>query len=679
MRLPIALLAAMPLFSAGHPETRKDSTVDVLHGVSLPDPYRWLEDQNSPETRAWLDSQIAHTKSFVNAVPRRTAIAKRLSELMRVESVEVSHMGGYFFFLKRAPEQDQPVLLVRKGEKANDEVLIDPNAWGGSKSVSILDHSADGKLLAYGIRKGGEDEVEVHFLNIETRQEFGDVLPRARYLSVDILPDAAGVLFAQATDKGPRLFEQRFGGDPKVIFGEDLGPSHLLFAELSPDGRFLLLTAALGSASERDVVHVLRLADRKRIPINTETNATFRGQIGGKTLFLLTNWNAPRQRVLAVNLDKPEREHWKEIIPQGEWNIESMTLTGGRIAINTLENVLPKTRLYTPAGKLVREIRFPGIGTGSNLQGSWQDDVAFSSFESFTAPPATYLHSIAKGTSREFYRQNVPVEKMRVTVEQQWFTSKDGTRVPMFLAHRADRKRDGSMPTLLYGYGGFTVSLTPGFRPTYNWWIEHGGAVAIVNLRGGAEFGEEWHKAGMLDRKQNVFDDFIAAAEWLVANNYTRTERLAIYGGSNGGLLVGAALTQRPELFGAVVCAVPLLDMVRFHLFKVARYWTPEYGSAEDPRQFPYILKYSPYQNVKDGTPYPATLFITGDADTRVDPLHARKMAARLQAATASDKPVLLHYDTEGGHSAGLPVAKLIDNAADMLAFLVSQVFPDAK
>ncbi len=679
MRTLIAVFAVMPLLSSPPPETRKSDTVDTLHGVAVPDPYRWLEDQNSPETRAWLKAQMEHTRAFVNAVPQRPAIVKRLTELMRVESQEVSQIGGFFFFVKRTPEQDQPVILVRRGEKGKDEVLIDPNPWGGSKSVTISDHSPDGKLLAYGIRKGGEDEVEVHFLNVETKKEFGDVLPRARYFSINILPNGNGVIFAQATKDGPRLYEQTFGQQPKLLFGADLGPSHLLYTEISTSGRYLLMTASMGAASEMDVVHVLRLADRKLIPINTDTKATFRGAIGGDTLFLETNWNAPRKRVLAVPLAKPERANWKEIIPQTQWSIESMALTGGHVAINTLENVISKTRLYTPAGKLVREIKFPGIGTGSNLSGSWDDDIAFTTFKSITEPPTTYLHSIRTGASREFYRQKVPVEKMNVTVTQQWFTSKDGTKVPMFVAHRADRKLDGSLPTLLYGYGGFTVSLTPSFSATYAWWIEHGGAVAIVNLRGGAEFGEDWHRAGMLDKKQNVFDDFISAAEWLIANKYTRPERLAIYGGSNGGLLVGAAMTQRPELYGAVVCAVPLLDMVRFHLFKVARYWTPEYGSAEDPAQFAYIYKYSPYHRVKDGEKYPATLFVTGDSDTRVDPLHARKMAARVQAANASSKPILLHYDTEGGHSAGLPVAKLIENGADMLAFLVSQVFPPAN
>lgn len=676
MRTLIAALSTMTLLSAPPPETRKDTTVDVLHGVSVPDPYRWLEDQQSPETRAWLKAQMDYTKSFVNAVPRRPAIVKRLTELMRVESLGVSHVGNYFFFMKRTPEQDQAVLLVRKGEKGNDEVLIDPNPWGGSKSISVQDHSTDGRLLAYGIRQGGEDEVEVHFLDAETKREFGDVLPRGRYLSVNLLPGAKGVMFCRATKDGPRLFEQTFGEQPKVIFGEDLGPTYLLFSDLSHNGRYLQLTAAMGSASEQDRLHVLRLADRKLIVINTERKASFRGAIGGDTLFLKTNLDAPRHRVIAVDLNKPEPANWKEIVPQTEWNIEAMALTGGRIAVNTLENVLPKTRLYTPAGKLVREVKFPGIGTGTNLEGTWEDDIAFTTFKSFTEPGATYLHSIATGASREFYRQKVPVERMAMSVTQKWFTSKDGTKVPMFVAHRADRKLDGDLPTILYGYGGFSLAMTPGFSATYNWWIENGGAVVIVNLRGGSEFGEDWHKAGMLEKKQNVFDDYIGAAEWLIANKYTRPERLAIYGGSNGGLLVGAAMTQRPELYGAVVCAVPLLDMVRFHLFKVARYWTPEYGSAEDPKQFAYIHKYSPYQNVKDGVKYPATMFVTGDADTRVDPLHARKMAARVQAANASGKPILLHYDTEGGHSAGLPIAKQIDNAADMLAFLVSQVFP---
>ena len=679
MRTLIAAFSTMTLLAAPPPETRKADTVDVLHGVSIPDPYRWLEDQDSPETRAWLKTQTDYTKSFVDAVPQRPAIVKRLTELMRVESQEVSHAGGYFFFMKRTPEQDQPVLLVRRGATGKDEVLIDPNTWGGSKSITVMEQSPDGRLLAYGIRKGGEDEVEVHFLNVETKKEFGDVLPRSRYASINFLPGAKSVLFSIAAKEGPRLYEQTFGRQPKLIFGEKLGATHWLHSSISADGRYVLISDLLGSASEFDVVHVLRLADRKLIPINTETKAAFRGAIGGATLFLLTNWNAPRQRVLAVDLNRPERSNWKEIIPQTQWNIESMELTGGHIAINTLENVLPKTRLYTPEGKLVREIKFPGIGTGSNLTGAWNDDVAFTTFKSFTEPPATFLHSIVNGASREFYRQKVPVERMSTTVVQKWFTSKDGAKVPMFLAHRADRKLDGSMPLILNGYGGFTVSLTPSFNPNYNWWIEHGGAVAIVNLRGGSEFGEEWHKAGMLDRKQNVFNDYIAAAEWLIANKYTRPERLAIHGGSNGGLLVGAAMTQRPELFGAVVCAVPLLDMVRFHLFKVARYWTPEYGSAEDPKQFAYLYKYSPYHNVKAGVKYPATLFISGDSDTRVDPLHARKMTALVQASSASEKPIMLHYDTDGGHSSGMPITKQIEKAADMLAFLVSQVFPKAK
>jgi len=676
MRTLITVFLTMTILAAPPPETRKDDTVDILHGVSVPDPYRWLEDQTSPETRAWLKAQMDYTRSFVDAVPQRPAIVKRLTELMRVESQDVFHAGDYFFFMKRTPEQDQAVLLVRHGIDGKDEVLIDPNVWGGSKSISVQRTSADGKLLAYGIRKGGEDEVEVHFLNVETKREFGDVLPRNRYMGINIMPDAKGVIFTEAAKAGPRLYEKKFGQQPKVIFGQELGPSHLLSATLSPDGRYLKITASLGSASELDMVHVLRLSDRKLIPINTDIKATFRGAIGGDTLFLQTNWNAPRHRILAVDLNKPERANWKEIIPETQWNIESMDLAGGHIALNTLENVLPKTRLYTPTGKLVREVVFPGIGTGSNLDGDWDSDVAFTTFKSFTVPTTTFLHSIAKGTSREFYRQKVPVEKMSVTVTQKWFTSKDATKVPLFLAHRADRKLDGSMPTLLYGYGGFNLAMTPTFSATFNWWIEHGGAVAIVNLRGGSEFGEDWHKAGMLHKKQNVFDDYIGAAEWLIANKFTRTDRLAIYGGSNGGLLVGAAMTQRPELYAAVVCAVPLLDMVRFHLFKVARYWTPEYGSSEDPKQFATIFKYSPYHNVKPGTKYPATMFVTGDSDTRVDPLHARKMTALVQAANTSGKPILLHYDTEGGHSAGLPVAKQIENSADMLSFLVSQVFP---
>ncbi len=674
--MKLLLFFTTMLIAAPPPESRKDDVVDTLHGVKVPDPYRWLEDQQSPETRAWLKQQDAYMRAYVDKLPQRASIVKRITEFNRVETATgFTYAGGRLFHMRRAPEQDQSVLVMREGVDGTDTVLIDPNPWGGAKSISVRDYTSNGKKIAYGVQKGGEDEVELHFYDVDTRKDYGPVLPRARYMAVNLLPDGQTAYYTIATPKGPRLYEHKLSAEAKEIFGGDLGPMMLLNATLSHNAKYLKISVLEGSASAKDKVYALRLSDGKRITINETIAARFAGSIGGDTYFALTNWKAPQQRILAIDLNNPAQENWKEIVPQGKWNIESMRLVGGHLAVHTLENVQPKIRLYTPAGKLVREVALPGHGSAGNLGGDWDSDVAISSFSSLFQPPTTYVHSVAKGTRREIHQTKVPLEKMPVTLDQKWFTSKDGTKVPMFVAHKKDIKLNSTNPTLLYGYGGFNLSTLPQFSQFGAWWIEHGGVFVIVNLRGGAEFGEPWHEKGMLANKQNVFDDFIGAAEWLIANKYTSPKNLAIRGGSNGGLLVGAAMTQRPELFGAVSCAIPLLDMVRYHMFKVARYWVPEYGSSEDPKQFEYILKYSPYHNVKPGTKYPATMILSGDNDTRVDPLHARKMAALLQAANGGDKPILLHYDTEGGHSGGLPVAKQVETIADELAFLAANTF----
>jgi prolyl oligopeptidase len=426
-----------------------------------------------------------------------------------------------------------------------------------------------------------------------------------------------------------------------------------------------------GSAGDRTEVHVQNLAERGPVvAIVNELPARFFGTIAGDQLFLHTNWKAPKGRILGVDLKAPSRDHWREVVPESDAVIENVDALGGRLGVLFTENASSRVKLVEPSGKLVREISLPRIGSVTGLTGRWSSQEAFYQFESFHIPQRIYRYDVVKGTQEMWAQVQAPIESDKYEVKQVWYASKDGTKVPMFLVYARGIKLDGSNPTLLTGYGGFNVSETPSYTTRAAAWISSGGIYALANMRGGGEFGEEWHRAGMLANKQNVFDDFIAAAEWLVKNNYTRPSRLAIRGASNGGLLVGAALTQRPDLFGAVVCGYPLLDMLRYHKFLVARWWVPEYGSSDDAEQFKFIYAYSPYQQVKPGGKYPAVLLISGDSDTRVDPLHARKMTARLQAATAFRQTILLHYDTKAGHSGGTPISKQVDDLTDELSFL---------
>jgi prolyl oligopeptidase len=660
------------------PTTRTDNVKETLHGVDVVDPYRWLEDQESKETREWIDSQNRHTQSLLSALPGREALKTRLTKLLKIESVGMPvERGGRYFYSKRRADQDLSVLYVRKGNTGEEEVLVDPHTMSADKtvSVSLSDVSLDGSLIAFSLRRGGEDEAEVRWMNVETRRELSDTLPRARYFGVAVKHDKSGFYYCRHGKEGSQVFYHQMGSDfdsDKELFGKGYSPDKGIGIELSEDGRYLLMTVFYGSAADKTELHLLDTQDGGAIrPVVTDVQARFYGQIAGDQIFVQTNWNAPNSKILRVDLKNLGREHWREIIPETEGAIQHVSLAGRKVFVNYLQDVRSIVRVFDGDGKPLREITFPSLGTVGSVYGRWESDEAFFQFTSFHIPTSIYRYAVADGKQQVWARLNVPIESDAMEVKQVWYESKDRTRIPMFLVHLKGLRLDGSHPTLLYGYGGFTQSLTPTFTPRAALWVERGGVFAMPNLRGGGEFGEKWHKAGMLDKKQNVFDDFIAAAEWLVKNRYTRPSRLAISGGSNGGLLVGAALTQRPELFRAVVCSYPLLDMVRYHKFLIAKFWVPEYGSADDSQQFKFILAYSPYHHVVVGTKYPAVLLITGDADTRVAPLHARKMAALLQSATGSDRPVLLHYDTKAGHVGGTaPVSKRIEELADELSFL---------
>jgi prolyl oligopeptidase len=681
MRIPAALLAAVFSVAAaeGPPPTKAVPVTETLHGVTITDPYRWLEDQNSPETRSWLDAQNAYTRAYLDKIPGRDKLKQRLTAIGRVDAVGLPTVrNGRYFHTRRLASEDRDSICMRAGFGGKDQVLVDPATVGDETySINLAAVSEDGKLIAYMVRHGGEDEVEMRLLDVDRRELLPFRLPRARYTGLNIKHDRSGIYYSRyVVGQGARVYYHAMSGEgpDREIFGSQYGPEALTSARMTEDGRYLLLVISYGVPPRKTEIHVKDIAADGPIRQIVNEEGEFRPflETEGK-LYISTNWKAPNRHVLAIDLNHPEREHWTEIIPQSEWPVQSASAVGGRLLIEYLENVKTRVKQFTAEGKYLGDVKLPGIGNVSGFAGRWKDDEAFFTYTTFVEPGTEYRYRVSTGAQDLWFRPSIPVVADNFEVKQVWYESRDKTRVPMFLVYKKGLKLDGNRPVYLTGYGGFNVSETPAFSRPAVIWAEMGGVFALANLRGGGEFGEKWHRGGMFENKQNVFDDFIGAAEYLVANHYTRTARLAIQGGSNGGLLVGAAFTERPDLFGAVVCAVPLLDMLRYQKFKVGSYWVTEYGSADDPKQFPYILKYSPYQNVKKGAQYPAILFVSGDSDTRVDPLHARKMTALMQASTGSGRPILLDYDTKSGHSGGKPLRAQIEEWTDWMSFLLDQ------
>jgi len=664
------------------PATPVEPVEEIFHGEKIVDPYRWLEDGTSPRTRAWLEQQIDYTNAQLKAAPGRARISKRLEELLRVDSVGLPwERGGRYFYSRRNATQDLPVLYMRQGRDGAEHMLLDPHPWSPDRTVGfqVLEVSHDGKWLIYGLRQGGEDELEIHVLDVDTKQELPDRLPRARYSSVQLLPDKSAFYYSlYHKEEGPSVRLHRLGtaaADDREIFGEGYGPGIGIGCELSEDGRSLLLSVHYGAGGARSDVYYqdLRQDGPPRLIVR-EIDALFDPFFAGQDIVIRTNWQAPRGKLMRVDLQAGlEPKHWRELVPEAAGAIQSVSVAGERIVVRYLENVLPKIKFFTVEGQHTGELPLADLSSISGLSGRWESQELFYQEESFHQPATIRRFDLTTRETEIWHRSQIPFDGSAYSVSQVWITSRDGTRVPMFLAHRKDLPRDGNRPTLLYGYGGFNISLTPNFSALAAVWMELGGVYAVANLRGGGEFGESWHEAGMLSNKQNTFDDFLAASEWLIRERYTQSKRLCWRGGSNGGLLVGAALTQRPELCQAVVCSVPLLDMLRYHRFLVARFWVPEYGSSEDRAQYEVLKRYSPYHRVQAGTKYPAVMFVTGDADTRVDPNHARKMTARLQAATGSDRPILLRYDIRAGHAGGQPVNKTLEQLTDEVQFLAWQ------
>ena len=686
-----ALLRAQTL---QYPVARKSDVVDDYHGTKVPDPYRWLEDPDSPESRAWIEAQNRLTAAYLAEIPARATIRERLTKLWNYPKYGAPFRKAHrYFFVKNDGLQNQSVLYKQASLTADPETLLDPNLLSedGTVALSALAVSDDGRLLAYGTSASGSDWEEFRVRDVAEGRDLSDHLKWIKFSSASWTNDGAGFFYSRYPEPGDkaltdvnrfqRLYYHRLGTEQRqdvLVYERPDQPDWGMNAEVTDDGRYAVLHVWLGT-DRRNRVYYLDLKDAKRPQVtgdvvrlldDFDASYAFVGN-NGPVCYFLTDLDAPRKRVIAVDTRHPERARWREIIPQGPDVLDGIQIIHDTFVANYMHDASSRLRLFTLDGRFVKDLPLPTLGSVGAISGERKDDEMFYAFTSFLYPTTIFQYDFKSGRTSVFKAPTIDFDPSGYETQQVFYTSKDGTRVPMFITHKKGLRLDGSNPTYLYGYGGFNISLTPSFSVAMLVWLEQGGVYAVPNLRGGGEYGEEWHQAGMHDKKQNVFDDFIAAAEYLIAQRYTATSKLAIAGGSNGGLLVGAAITQRPELFGAALPAVGVMDMLRFHKFTIGWAWVTDYGSADSAAQFPYLYKYSPLHNIRAGTRYPATLVTTADHDDRVVPGHSFKFTAALQAAQAGTQPVLIEIETKAGHGAGKPTSKLIEEQADRFAFLV--------
>ncbi len=688
-----------------YPQTRRVDHVDTYFGTKVEDPYRWLEDdvRNSPEVAEWVKVENRLTESYLAAIPQRETIRRRLTELWDFAQYSpYMKEGGRYFFFKNDGLQNQPVLYVTDSLEAKPRVLIDPNTWSKDGTIALgeMGFSEDGKYLAYSRSEAGSDWSIWHVLEIATGRQLPDELKWTKFSNASWTKDDKGFFYSryeepkrgaefQSLNFNHKLFYHTLGTPQAadvLVYYRPEHPEWQYEGEVSEDGRYLVISIVVGTDARQRIV-VRDLTEPYAMPFelidNFEHEFTFLGSDGPR-LFFKTDVDAPRRRVIAIDLRAPKKKDWQELIPQAENTLTEVSLVGDRFIALYLQDASTRVKLFSLGGKFVQDVQLPGIGTAAGftgkrhstnrLGGKRTEKETFYSFSSLATPPSIYRLDLVTGESRLIRRAEAKFDPERYEVKRVFYKSKDGTRVPMFIAHRKGLELDGSNATLLYGYGGFNIAVPPMFSISRALWMEMGGVYAQANIRGGSEYGEAWHQAGVKLKKQNVFDDFIAAAEWLIANKYTRSEKLAIQGGSNGGLLVGAVMTQRPDLFGACLPAVGVMDMLRFHKFTEGRTWVDDYGSSDDPQQFKALLAYSPYQNIRPGTCYPATLVTTADTDDRVVPGHSFKFTAALQRAQSCDKPVLIEITTRAGHGGGKPTSKKIAETADLWAFLVKNL-----
>lgn len=677
-----------PVIPVEYPKTRKDTTVrDTYFGTTVNDPYRWLEDDRSEETRNWVTGQNKVTFGYLEKIPFRQKIKDRLTEIWNYTRYTAPFKeGGYYFFYKNDGLQNQSVLYFQKTLQEEPQVLLDPNTFSkdGTTSISSFSVSKDGKYAAYSISEGGSDWNTIKVISLPDKKELPDMVRWVKFSGISWFQD--GFFYSRFPEpKGSELssaneyqkvYYHKMGTDQArdMLVYEDRKNALLgNYAGVTEDERWLVLSVTQGTYGNQ--VKVKDLSKGMNGPF-TEIVGDFENESSvvdneGDFIYLYTNINAGKYKLVKVDTKNPARENWQEVIPEGDNVMTGVANIGGKWLATYLKDATSEVKVYDYSGKFMHEVKLPGKGTVGGFSGHKDDPQVFYSYISFATPPTIFEYDMNGNTSKEFKKAEVKFNPDDFEVKQVFYPSKDGTKVPMFIVHKKGLKMDGNNPALLYGYGGFDISILPSFSPSNIVFLEKGGIYAVANLRGGGEYGEDWHKGGMLEKKQNVFDDFIAAAEYLIKEKYTSSSRLAISGRSNGGLLIGACMTQRPDLFRVALPAVGVLDMLRYHKFTIGYAWAVEYGSSEDSAQFANLYKYSPLHNLKKGTQYPATLITTADHDDRVVPAHSFKFAATLQEMHAGDNPVLIRIDTNAGHGAGKSTTMAIDEASDIWAFVM--------
>ena len=673
-----------------YPPTRRDNVIDRLHGTEVKDPYRWLEDPGTPEVASWMAAQDGYARDHLAKLEGRDAIGKLLADVMYYDSVTAPiHRNGRYFYMRKHKDKEKRVVYWKTGENGAEKVLLDPNTWStdGSAGLKQWAVSWDGKYVAYNISEHNADETSMKVLDVATGKLLRDEIPHTRFGGTSWSPDNRGFYYdytPPASDKIPEAERNahtefryhKLGSDPAkdpLIHAPTGNASWFLNGHISEDGHWLFAAISHGSSGAIDwYFQDLRKPRPQWAPLVEGIDAAFLVDDYKDRFYVLTNDGAARFHLLVADPAKPARSGWREIVAETDATLRSVDVVGGQLVLSYLRNAASEMEVHGLDGKLVRKIDMPPLGSSGGMTGRPGEDTGYFSYSSYTEPTIIYKTSIKTGKVTEWARIKLPIDTGKFVTEQVRYPSKDGTQITMFVVHAKNAEKNGKQPTLLTAYGGFRVPITPGFSPANAAWLEMGGVLAIPNLRGGGEYGEEWHRAGMLGNKQNVFDDFVAAASYLETSGWTSPDKLAIYGGSNGGLLMGAAATQAPEKFKAIVCFVPLLDMVRYHKFGLGKAWISEYGTADEAADFKFLYAYSPYHRVAPGAHYPPFLMMSSDHDDRVDPMHARKFTAELQAA--SEAPVWLRIERNAGHGGADVVKQQVEQWTDAFAFIQHQL-----